>query len=250
MPRVTWRDSYYVKAYELAGQGMSDTKIANTLDVPTRTFQHWKQTKVALRNALRRARRSSSKSKTFQDYVFGRLPPRLQELWGHVKELNRRKDVAALEQMLQDAGEKARQELFVYALTRFHFNPTKAGKLVCVGAKKFKEWCLDPEFAELVQEVEWHKLNFFEDAVIDAVQRGDRGMVRFVAETRLQERGYGKTLNVKHDHGGTVEHVHTSVPLDELDLPLAQRRAILEALRAKTAALPENVQDAEYEVKQ
>lgn len=249
MPKTIWRDSFYVKAYELAAQGMSDTKIANTLDVPTRTFAHWKATKKALRNALVRARKRGKNTKTFQDYVFGRLPPRLQELWGSVRDLNKRRDIVALERMLEDAGERSRQELFVYALTRTHFNPTKAGKLVGVGAKTFKQWCLDPDFAELMAEVEWHKLNFFEDAVIEAVERGDRGMVRFVASTRLQERGYGKVLNVKHDHGGTVEHVHTSVPLDELDLPLAQRRAILEALRAKTQALPESVQDAEYEVK-
>lgn len=227
----------YVTAYELARDGLSDEQIAKALGVTGITFRRWCRRRPALADATARGRhhRDPAEALTFHEYVYNHLSPNLRDLWGEIQDCQELTNgVERVEALFKHHGIRARQHLFIYALTQSLFNVSGALRKVGLPRKTFESWCAnDPEFAELIDEIHWHKQNFFEQAFIGRVAAGDTAAVIHAVKTKCRDRGYNEKIEIEHT--GTVHHEHT-VSVAELDLPLDTRRAILDALRRHQAA--------------
>lgn len=239
-----WDDSYFVTVYELAKQGFKDTQIADALGVQYRTFMRWRKKRVAVKEALERGRVPHKQKgvQTFKDYCYQRLPPELQTVWKQIVELDRTSGIASIERLLADAGEPARKHLLVHALIERNFNMSQALRMVNVSKKEFDRWAMtDTDFRDLLDEIHWHKGNFFEGALCALVEAGEVAAVLHANKTFNASRGYGNKLAV--EHGGTVSHDHKVVAIDQLGLSLKERIRLLD--KVKQAQLPEHVIEGE-----
>lgn len=237
MIEKVWKDEYYIRSYQLARSGMNDLKIAKALGVTYKTFKRWKVKKRALRNALKDARKVETGFTTFQDYVYGRLPENLRTVWDDLtKQDTSYNTFEKIEGLLAQQGKKGRQHLFLYAMVNSNFNPTEACKAVNITRKTLQNWCEnDPEFGELVAELDIAKKDFFEGALVAGVKEGDTNLIKFANATLNADRGYNPKQVIAHE--GTVEVNHNVLRMDDIDLPLEDRRRILEALRARKEAM-------------
>lgn len=233
-----WLDDYYLEAYLLARQGLPDSQIAKTLGVSPSTFKAWKEDRRALRRTLKRARKSDENSGSaisFSDYVYEQLPSRLQKVLDRINEYTEQSNaVEKIETLLQDEGLGARQHLFVHSLITNAFNISRACSQVNITTNTFRRWCNnDPDFHDLIVEMDWHKGNFFESALINLVKSGDSSAIIYANKTFNKKRGYGEKLEV--DVSGTITHNHQLVDVDQLNLPLETRKQILIAYRENKA---------------
>lgn len=231
----------YVTAYQYARDGMSDEQTAKSLGVSGNTLRRWCTKDKALVDALERGREVDSGGKTnttFRDYVYRHLAPDLQKLWDEIDECAELENgVERVEALLHNGGKRARQHLFIHALTSSAFNVSASMHKMNMTRKTYDGWCAnDPHFAELIDEMHFHKDNFFETAFMRRVQAGDTPAIIHAVKTKLRKRGYGEKIEVEHT--GTVKHEH-HIDVSTLGLPLATQRTILDAMRAQQAKLVE-----------
>lgn len=248
-PRETmykWSDDFYVLAYRLAKQGLPDYAIAQQLGVTHQHLLRWLKRKPSLANALAAARdvNSSSFQAEFRDYVYARLPDNLKEIWDELNRCERKgSGVARLEALLEKNGKRARQHLFMYALVNCNFNPSEACRRVNVSKQVLDGWIKnDPDFSELMDQIQWHKGNFFEEGLVKLVREGDTKAIVFANERFNKSRGYGNKVEV--NHSGQVNHLHAHmIDLEGLELPSEIKMQILEAVRKqRPASLPLDVE--------
>lgn len=229
-----FKPTMYVTAYELARSGLSDEQIGRSLGVTGGTLRVWCARRPAFADAISRGRRALTpdESFTFHQYIYDHLSPNLRELWDEINACETLENgIERAEALLAHAGVRARQHLFIYALTQSAFNASQSLRKLCIPRKTFESWCAnDPDFAELLDEIHWHKKNFFEQAFIGRVAAGDTHAIIHAVKTKCRDRGYSEKVEVVHS--GTVEHRHT-VSLAELDLDIDTRRAVLDALRRR-----------------
>lgn len=233
---MKWNDTYYLRAFELAKDGFSDSKIASCLGISPITFTTWKQQRPALRDALERARKENSpKEETFADYVYNRLPDYLQELWDKINLCDQvTNGIQRMEALLSNAGKTARQHLFTYALVKANFSISDACRSVNISRTTYNKWVQDdPLFSELMDEIHWHKGNFFEAALVERVKEGDSACTIFANRTFNKERGYGAEVALKGKVEHTHSHLHAHIKVDELDLPIETRRQLLAAVQKR-----------------
>lgn len=232
--KIEWNDINYVRAYRFAKQGLSDRAIAQHMGVNYFTFRAWVKNKKTLREALEMARSPEEDGavRDFQTYVFNQLPEHLRSLWEDIESFaDSRNSIERIESLLVKEGLRARQHLFIYALTSSNFDMSRACKAVNVRPSDIKRWVSrDPDFGELLDEIHWHKKNFFEHALIKLVKRGDPQAVLFANRTQNRDRGYNDKVVV--DVNGTINHHHThSVKIKDLNLPIETRRLLLQKIR-------------------
>lgn len=236
-----WDDVNYHRAFMMARSGMADQTIAQALGVSHMTFMRWKEQRPALVAALQEGRAAGDPDNggTFQDYVYTRLPEELQDTWRQIMEWE---DWGAgpeyVANLLKDKGKVARQRLFIHALVHCNFNVSAAMAKINVSRKTYENWVQDPEFATLMEEIEWHKCNFFEEALMDLVRAREPAAVMFVNRTKNANRGYtdkGLTVTHQHNHTGIVAHVVEAVPVDSLGMNFDEKLALLNRIRAAKA---------------
>lgn len=232
----------YVAAYNYARAGNPDKRIAALLGISQVTLARWKTQRPALAQAIAdgRAGRCAvvTAAPTFKDYVYGRLPEDLQALWDEIDALDEAESgIAAVERILAGMGKRQRQSLFLHALVACNFNPSDAMRKLCLTRKDLENWSHEAGFAELVKEIHWHKKNFFEAALVRAVERGDPAAVVFVNKTYNRDRGYNEKFEITVDGNETTQvGKAAAISLDSLELPLEVRKAALAALRQRQAA--------------
>lgn len=257
--KTAWKDEFYVKAHRYALDGYTNQEISRALGVSNATFLQWLKKKPALKEGLETARRTKDgKSITsFRDYVYERLPDELKELWDKInacdEETGSKKkhlSTRAIESLFASCGKMARMHLFLYAYVHHNFNASEACRCVNISWGTYRSWIEDEEgFAELVEEIHIHKKNMFESALIDLVRNGDPAATIFANRSINRDRGYNDKQEISIS--GSIEHNVRQV--DELELPLEVRKAILESMRAKDVPKIgvrkelEGVEDAEYE---
>jgi hypothetical protein len=226
----------YVTAYELARDGLSDEQIGRTLGVAGKTFRAWCAKRPALADAVARGRhaRDPGEQFTFHQYIYDHLSPHLRELWDEINECEHLENgVERIEALLRGHGIRARQHLFLYALTQSMFNVSQSLRKLGIPRKTFENWVAnDPDFAELMDEIHWYKENFFEQAFIGRVAAGDTHAIIHAVKTKCRDRGYNEKIEVEHTGSIATEH---RVSIVDLDLPVDVRRAVLDALREKMA---------------
>ncbi len=230
-----FEDTMYVTVYELARDGLPDTHIAKSLGVAYPTYANWVKRRPALADAAARGRhhRDPGDEFTFHNYVYDRLPDKLRATWDAIQECEKAENgIERIEALLGKSGIRARQHLFIYSLTQTQFNVSKSMRKLNIPRKDYQNWCAnDPDFAALIDEIHFHKKNFFESAFIRQVHAGNILAVLHGVKTQCRDRGYNDKIEIQHS--GTVTHNHT-VSVTDLDLPVTVRQTILAALRAHT----------------
>lgn len=221
MAASVWNNGMYVRANELARDGYSDAEIARALGCTPATLSDWKRNDEHFRNAINRGRGDGGDKGRLADYVYNRLPSRLQELWDRIDECEKvRNGTRKIELLLAEAGKTARQHLFLYALVRSAFNTSDACSKVLITLKELEDWKNnDPEFAELVDEIHEHKRNWCEGAVFRGVANDVPQLVMYANTALNADKGYGaKTVNVnkKVDATHKHEHVHAVITTEQV----------------------------------
>jgi transposase len=251
MPKKVWKDENYILAYELAKSGMSEIKMAQALGVSTVTLRKWKDTKPALRFAIEKASSNGgsenmSTVQDFHEYIYQKLPSHLAKIWDEIQAVEHEDNsILKIEAMLKGAGKRGRQHLFLHALVTSNFNVSRACSMMNMSRKTFENWVTnEPEFGELMQEIDFHKKNFFEAALIGLVAGGDSSATIFVNKTINRDRGYNDKIEL--DVRGSVqhEHLHAHIPMDELNLSLDVKREILKAIRFRNQSIDNESEEA------
>jgi hypothetical protein len=222
----------YVTAYELARDGFADDFIGRSLGVTGNTFKNWCRRKPALADAVSRGRGVHNKTgeTAFHEYIYMHLSPDLQDLWDQIHEFEKEKNgVERTRLLLANNGKETMQRLFIHALTQSGFNASRALRKIGIPRKRFINWCrTDPDFAELIDEVEWHQKNFFEHAFVTRVAAGDTSAVIHAVKTKCRDRGYNEKIEIEHT--GTINHQHT-ISIAQLNLDTETLGKILIAVR-------------------
>ena len=159
------------------------------------------------------------------------MSPDLREKWEVIKAAEAEPNAttqAKADAMLEAAGKYTKQNLFIYALTSSNFSLSKSLRRVNVSKTLYDSWCQDPEFGRLIDEIKWHKDNFFEECFIRLVASGDSPATLHAAKSRLAHRGYNPTHKLDMD---AQVNQNTTVEVDKLNLPIEQRVALLTAMR-------------------
>jgi len=236
MAKTIWKDEYIIKGYELARAGLSERQIARAIPASLPTYHKWLHKRPVFQYAVKRGRRifrgKGEVSFSFKDYVYTRLPLKLKETWDRLDALDKAgSGVEQIEALLADKGRTVRQHLFIHAWVTSNFSISEALRKVNLNRGTFDVWRKnDPNFTALVDEINWHKKNYFEDCLTRLVSSGDSPATIFVNKTLNADRGYQEKLKVDMNMNTTVNHV---VSMKDLNLPLSIRKMILEAMRKK-----------------
>lgn len=251
-PRTYWNQKFKPEMlftiYEMAKVGSSPTKIADVLGVRRQTMMDWVMNRPEVTAAFEQAKTRRLKSaQSFQQYVYDRLSPKLRDVWDEIRSFEGERNAQKrVEKILRTKGIRVRQHLFVHSLIHSNFNPSEACRMVNISKSTLEAWVRnDPDFCELLDEINWHKGNYFEGKLVGLVEAGVPSAIIFANRTFNRKRGYGNTLEVNTN---IVNNTHVVVDIDSLDLPIAVRKAMLDKIRAAKqmpAELPEHIEDAE-----
>lgn len=244
--------------YDMVKAGANDSKIAGVLGIQRKTLYIWRRDREEVRQAYKEAKaKQVNNTTTFKDFVYNRLSKRLQLAWQELSACEREQNPhKRIEALFRRKGVRVRQQLFVHALVDSNFNPSLACRKVNISKSTLDDWVAkDPEFSDLLAEIDWHKGNYFEGKLIGLCEAGESSAILFANRTFNARRGYGNKTEVVHSGG--VNNVHAMIDVDDLDLPLEVRKAMLRKLRERDTvmkALPagrnDDVEDAEYEVQE
>ena len=233
-----WEESLVFRIYDLVKQGNSELKISKILGVDISTLRVWKEKKTYVRlafeegKAVRTCGEGKTAVETFQEYVFNNLSPDMQRTWSKITAYKDEENaVSRVEALLADKGENVRKHLFIHALVCNEFNISKACSLTNTSLSTVNNrWKKDIKFVQLLEEIEEHKKNFFESALLGLIRRGDSSAVIFANRTKNRDRGYSEKTTIEVT--GSISHFHNIVSIEKLNLPVDIRREILEAMRA------------------
>ncbi len=256
MPKSKWKDENYIKVYVMARQGMTNESISKALGVGGGNFKIWVKERPALKYALEEGREAMSGEQngveSFHNYVYNQLPDHLRLLWQKINDVaNEENGIKRMEAILQSQGKYARMHLFLYALVAKNFNISAACRTVNIALMTYRYWLQhEPHFAELMDEMEFHKKNFLEAALLKSVKKGDVSAIIFANRTQNRDRGYNEKVEIEH-----TGHIHSShSAIDVGRMPFELRKQVLAWLRddrskkeAEALKLPTPV--LEYELK-
>lgn len=238
-PYIRWTNRLLVDIFRLAQSGYSNHRIARAIGADFGTFKRWYKKRSSVRYALEQARAPKVMATDFLQYVFNQLSPEMQEVWERIQRFELEPTgLGKIEAMMERQGKSVRQHLFLHAMVAKSFNVSEACRAVSISLKTFNGWVRnDPDFCELMQEMDIHKKNFFEAALVDLVGRRDTSATIFANRTYNRDRGYGDKLQVEHT--GSIEHNVRMINFSELDLPVELMRQVLEHVRRKRPELVE-----------
>lgn len=186
-----------------------------------------------LQMAMALADENRNKS-TLAAYIERNLPANLKRYWDKVTKLDTWEEIDAL---FRNKPERLRQQLFVHAVIHTGHDYSRACAIVGINRHKMQSWKGDPEFEQMLEEIQWHKKNFFERGIISLAHERHPGAIIFANRTLNRDRGYGEHMEVSDNRG-------TDFSIDDLGLDLATKKKILEAMERKKAKA-DNVLDVE-----
>lgn len=136
---------------------------------------------------------------------------------------------------MADKGERERKRLLAWGLLQNNFDVSSACRNLKIGIRQFELWVKnDPEFAEMIAEIQSAKRHFVEGRLFALVAAGSEKAIMFSAE-RLMRDQYGKVV----EHTGTINHAHSSIDLGRL--PVAVKAQIFELLENAGVITPDGM---------
>lgn len=205
-------------------------KVAACMEIGPRNLRIKVENNKALQLAKQLAEERRGSRDTLADYVYGHLSDEAKGVWDKLQfweENEKGVTRQVIEAVFIGKKKQVRQELFLHALVRSGYNASHACHMVGITRFTLNAWRQEEDFRKLIDEIQWHKKNFFEHALMDLVEQRHPGAVIFVNRTVNQDRGYGERVQI--DHSGLDREFSVA----DLDLPLEVRKQILDAIRKK-----------------
>jgi hypothetical protein len=210
---------------------------SNELGMDRRTFQRtfnhpdW----ILAREVATQHHSSRTREKTFGHYVFKHLSAESRKTWEDLKFwVDHQDGQKQIELLVKNLGKRLRQELFIHALVSTNYDISRALFMTGTTRRTIDHWREDLAFAQLFDEIQWHKKNFFEKAMMDLVSERNPLATIWVNKTVNADRGYSEKIRVEHQLTG-----NTGFSFEDLDLDMDTRRKVLDAIRRRQA-LKEN----------
>lgn len=208
------------------------TQVAAAIGISTqshtRRIRRWEELPEMQQARKLAIERRGWRSQTLGDYVFQRLSPEAKVTWERLRFWSEHEDAdVQIKKILSGTCKKLRQEIYIHALVSSNFDPSAALRMTGLSRTAVQTWQdEDLEFRQLVEEIHWHKKNFFERALLDLVEVRNPAATIFVNKTVNADRGYTERLQVDH----TFSQDFT---FEDLDLDVETRRKVLEAVRKR-----------------
>jgi hypothetical protein len=208
---------------ETLEHGDADT-VSKALGLTPIAFKQLLESNEAFRNA-----NASANAKRGLGVIEDFIDPETKMQWLMICGCNEDLQQEALLNLATN-GDRARQRMFLHALTESRFNVPRVCKLLGIGKKTLDTWTrTSVEFRELLEAVNWAKKEYVESKLMELV---DAGSERATIEAcrALNPDVYGQSVKVS----GTVNHQHSVaiVDLTALNLSLETRVNLLEAVRS------------------
>lgn len=239
MARPTWNGEvstrFLLDFYDACLREDCLKKIAACMEMGPRNLRIKVEKSKALQLAKKLAEERRGSRDSLADYVYGHLSEDSKDVWNKLEfwqENEKGCTRQQIEAVFLGKKKQVRQEVFLHALVRSGFNCSEACHMVGITRFTLNAWRQEDAFRRLVDEIQWHKKNFFEHALMDLVEQRHPGAVIFVNRTVNQDRGYGERVTV--DHTG----LDREFSVEDLDLDLDTRKKILEAIRKRHAQIP------------
>lgn len=228
-----WKEEYAIDAYKPAYEGADDITIARTLNITHNTCRAWLRHQLLFKYAVEKARRDrveDKKADTFEEFVINKLSPENKALWDRINLLaeteNGGNKVAAI---LKNKGKAIHQLMWMQAMLANGLNASEACRITGVGYYTVKNsWEKDEYFRNLLDEIKFHRKEFYESHLMNLVKYRDPSATIFANRTLNRDRGYGDQIDVVHS--GNVSM--STINVDELDLTLECKKELLTAMRA------------------
>jgi hypothetical protein len=171
------------------------------------------------------------------NYILSNLSHTARATWEKITKLSTYEEIEAV---FKKHPVKLRQQLFCTAILYTGHDNSKALRMVGIDYNHLTKWKQDAEFLQMLEEVQWHKKQFFQKALIGLVAEGHPGAVVFVNRTVNADMGYSERLdlNVQGQAGNDVRY-----ELEQLDLPVEVLKTVLEAIERKNKE--DGITDAE-----
>lgn len=228
-----YRPILLVSIYRHAKVGIPEHGIATLLGINLNTWKVWKKKHPSIQEALELGRKEDKCGGNWHEFIYNRLSPDVRELWDKIQEYDELPNgVVQIERLLNTHGKFVRQQLFLYALIHNNFSPSRAMAKVNISKDVMDDWInKEPKFAQLVEEIQFHKKNFVEESLISLIAEGNPQATIFASRSLNKDRGYSTTVEVQHT--GQIEHLHNAgtFDIDELEVSEACKKEVLNALR-------------------
>lgn len=160
-------------------------------------------------------------------YVMRNLSPEARKTW---EELQTKTTAEEVEELFKCHPVKLRQQLFCHALLSSCYDVSDSCRMVGINRNVIEMWRHDLDFLQMLEEVRFHKKNFFENALLGLVAESHPGAVIFANRTINADRGYSEKLEVTNR---TEEISASDFDISDLDLDLETQRKILKAIEKK-----------------
>jgi hypothetical protein len=228
----------------MARDGFTPKRMAAVLGVQAHTMYLWlakyPDVKLAYSEGMKlRKGGTPGGGETIQSYIFRRLPAEVQRTWKKISRIEKSLGTTTarcrerVEAILERRGKYVRQYVFLHALVNTNFDASAACRKANITKTTLDNWCNDPEFARLLEEMGWHQGNMIESALMKLVRKGDGPAIIFASKTFNAKRGYGSVMKVEHQ--GKVEHdhdhKHSLVDISKLNLTIPEKRKLLKAMQ-------------------
>ena len=235
-----WKAEFVVIGYELAREAMTEKQMAKVMGISVDTFRIWERDKPLFAYAIQRGRQwlksmNMDSLEDFRDDVYRTLTPDERVTWEKIHQLNiARSAPDKVRALLKGRGKELRQKMFLCALMKCRFNVSAACRTVDIPRETIERWRReDKKFWALVEAVERVERDWSEGCLRRLVESCDFPAVKFhlQANYRAKYGNVGNDLNLNVQ--GKMEHEHTFVTMEDLDLPLNIQKMILTKMREK-----------------
>lgn len=233
-----FKNQYIFRAYELAKTGASKQRIMQIFSVTEKEFGLWVYRNPMLMEAINEGHRlkygGTEATKDYvQEYIYAKLPADLKRVWDKLESLQASGDnsLESIGDVLERESTINKQYLFIHALACSNFNQTAACSRIGISSNTLKKWKMDIRFCSMLDEIEFHKKNFVETALMNSIAAGEVASIIFASKTLNRDRGYNdREYEVKHELT-----VNSALDIDALELDFETKKKILEAVeKAKT----------------
>lgn len=162
------------------------------------------------------------------NYILANLSPQARATWDKITKLETYAEVDAC---FKGKPLRLRQQLFCTAVLYTGHDYAKALRMVGVPYGEFMKWRQDAEFCQMLEELQWHKKQFFHKSLMGLVAEGHPGAVIFVNRTVNADMGFSERLDLNVVGGQAGNDVRYE--LEQLNLPTSVLKTVLEAIERK-----------------
>jgi len=173
-------------------------------------------------------------------YVLKNLSKEARETWEKLTSLTTFEEIEAL---FRNRPQRLRQQLFCHAIIHTGHDISKACAMVGVDRRKMENWKTDLAFLQMLEEVQFHKKNYWEHALHNLGMEGYPAAIIFANRTLNRDRGYGDDIVI--DMGPAGRHDFEWEELAGL-LDVETQKKILDAIELRKKAVEEEAEAAGF----